>query len=144
MIYLDTSALVKRLVAEPGSGLVRKLVEKESGVATAKIAYAEIYSGLTRKLRENQLARKDYDLACRQFERDWEAYIRVDLQDEILMLSRGLIRSYSLRGFDAVHLGSAIYLERMLGEPITFVAADKRLLHAATKEGLSIVNPDPK
>ena len=140
MIYLDTSALVKRFVAEVGSDRVGRLIVEEASVATAKIAYPEIYSGLTRKRREKDLSRSDYELACRQFEMDWEAYIRVDLSDEILNISRDLIQRYPLRGFDAVHLASAVYLQKALGEPISFVAADKRLLEAAHHESLATVN----
>ena len=140
MIYLDTSALVRRFVAEAGSDRVGRLIVEETSVATAKIAYAEIYSGLTRKWREEALSRSDYELACRQFEMDWEAYIRVDLHDEILSIARDLIQRYPLRGFDALHLASAVYLEKALAEPISFVAADKRLLEAAHQESLSTVD----
>jgi predicted nucleic acid-binding protein len=38
MNYLDTSALIKRFVAEKGSPLVESLVSQEAPVATAKIA----------------------------------------------------------------------------------------------------------
>ena len=41
MIYLDTSALIKRFVNEEGSLLVRSIVQGKEAVATAKIAYAE-------------------------------------------------------------------------------------------------------
>jgi len=140
MIYLDTSALVKRFVAEAGSDRVGRLIVEEASVATAKIAYPEIYSSLTRKWREKDLSKSDYELACRQFELDWEAYIRVDLHDEILSISRDLIQRYPLRGFDAVHLASAVYLEKALGEPVSFVAADKRLLEAAHQESLLTVD----
>jgi hypothetical protein len=37
----------------------------------AKITYAEIFAGLTRKLREGSVSRSEYNLTCRQFERDW-------------------------------------------------------------------------
>ncbi len=47
MIYLDTSALVKRFVAEPGTPAVEQLVAGENHLATAKIAYAEMYCGFT-------------------------------------------------------------------------------------------------
>ena len=140
MIYLDTSALVKRFVAEPASDRVGRLIAEETSVATAKIAYPEIYSGLTRKWREKDLSRSDYELACRQFEMDWEAYVRVELHDDILHTSRDLIQRYPLRGFDAVHLASALYLEKALGEPVSFVAADRRLLEAARRESLATVD----
>ncbi len=140
MNYLDTSALIKRFVAEQGSLLVRRLVIREGPSATAKIAYAEAYSGLTRKHREGHLSTGQYARACQQFENEWQAYVRVDLQDEILRLARDLIRRHPLRGFDAIHLASALSLKKALGEEITFAAADERLLRAAGAEHLHALN----
>lgn len=140
MNYLDTSALIKRFVIEKGSPLIQTLVAREGPVATAKIAYAEVYASLARKQREGHLPRRQYALACRQFENDWLAYIRVDLQDEILFLARDLIQRHSLRGFDAIHLASALSLKTALGEDVTFAAADERLLRAARAERLRPLN----
>jgi uncharacterized protein len=136
MNYLDTSALIKRFVVEKGSPLVQTLVTRREPVATAKIAYAEVYAGLARKRRDGHLSDRQFTLACRQFESDWQAYVRVDLQDDILVLARDLIRRRPLRGFDAIHLASAICLKKALGEEITFAAADQRLLRAAASEHL--------
>ncbi|MGH7927594.1 MAG: type II toxin-antitoxin system VapC family toxin [Candidatus Binatia bacterium] len=140
MIYLDTSALIKRFVKEKGSALVQSLVQRKEAVATAKIAYAEIFEGLTRKLREGSVSKTQYALACRQFERDWHAYLRVGLEDDILLLARDLIQRRPLRGYDAVHLASALRLKIALGEEITFAAADARLLKAAEAEKLRSLN----
>jgi predicted nucleic acid-binding protein len=74
------------------------------------------------------------------FERDWQAYIRVDLQDEILVLARDLIQRHTLRGFDAIHLASALSLKTALSEDVTFAAADERLLRAAKAERLRPLN----
>ena len=62
MNYLDTSALIKRFVAEKGSPLIQTLVTQKGPVATAKIAYAEVYAGLTRKHREGHLSDNVYAL----------------------------------------------------------------------------------
>ena len=142
MTYLDTSALIKRFVAEKGTPLVRNVVAEPESVATAKIAYAEVYAGLTRRKRERSLSEVQYHLACRQFERDWRAYVRVDLLDEVLFLARDLIQRHPLRGFDAIHLASALRLQNSLGEEITFAAADERLLRASEAEGLRPLNPE--
>ena len=140
MNYLDTSALIKRFVAEKGSPLFQAMVTRKGPIVTAKIAYAEVYAGLSRKHREDHLSDGQYALACRQFESDWQAYVRVDLQDEILLLARDLIQRHPPRGFDAIHLASALSLKRALGEEITFAAADERLLRAAEAERLRALN----
>ena len=140
MIYLDTSALIKRFVNEKGSFLVQSIVQRKGAIATAKIAYAEIFAGLTRKLREGNLSKAQYAQVCRQFESDWQAYLRVELEDNVLLLARDLIQRRPLRGFDAVHLASALSLKIALGEVITFAAADGRLLKAAEAEHLEPLN----
>jgi predicted nucleic acid-binding protein len=140
MIYLDTSALIKRFVIEVGSETVNDLVGNAPPVVTAKIAFAEVHAGLKRKHREGPLSGRDYALSIRQFEADWESYIRVDLRDEILRLARDLIRQHPLRGFDAIHLSSALSVKRVLGEDLAFGAADARLLRAAKSEGLTAIN----
>jgi len=136
MNFLDTSALIKLFINEIGSSVVQALVAAEASLATAKVAYVEVHSALARKQREGHLSQVQYAHACRQFERDWQAYIRVDLRDEILLLARDLIQRHPLRGFDAIHLASALSLKSALGEDITFAAADGRLLRASEAEGL--------
>jgi hypothetical protein len=62
------------------------------------------------------------------------------LEDNVLLLARDLIQRRPLRGFDAVHLASALSLKIALGEEITFAAADGRLLKAAEAENLDPLN----
>lgn len=142
MNYLDTSALVKRFVAEKGSERVEEMLRAGEPAATSKIGYAEVYAALARRRREGGLSTKGYARACRSFEEDWKTYVRVDLRDEVLQLARDLIKRRPLRGFDAIHLASALTLGRELGEPMRFVAADARLLGAAEAEKLQVMNPE--
>ena len=85
MTYLDTSALVKRFVSETGSSEVQSLLTGGEPIAAATIAYAELYSGLTRRHREGFLSQLQYRLACQRFERDWMALVKVELGTEILV-----------------------------------------------------------
>ena len=140
MTYLDTSALIKRFVVEKGSMELRRLVDHDEAVATATVAYAEAYAGLARRYRERGLSRRQYASACEQFEREWDGYLRVELHREVLSAARVLIQRHGLRGFDGVHLASAVVLQRGLGESVTFVAADDRLLRAAVAERMPVVD----
>jgi predicted nucleic acid-binding protein len=115
-------------------------VQGANVVATAKIAYAEIFAGLTRKLRKGNVSKPQYSVACRQFESDWLGYVRVELKDEVLTLARDLIQRHPLKGFDAVHLASALRLKIALAEEMRFAAADKNLLKAAQAEKLDAIN----
>jgi predicted nucleic acid-binding protein len=140
MNYMDSSALIKRFVEEKGSERVRRMVEEEGPVATSKIAYAEVHSGLARKKREGNLSSAGYAQICRQFEMDWNSYVRIELNDEVLSLARALIQRYPLRGFDAIHVASALILRANLGEHVAFATADARQLQAAAKENLIPLN----
>lgn len=140
MIYFDTSALIKRYIVEKGSDPVRDLLRKEGSAATATITYAEVHSGLMRRLREGYVPRKSYAIACHEFEQDWPDYLAIELTRELLIATRDLIQRHPLRSFDAIHLASALSLARRLDEGVTVVAADGRLLHAAAVEGLGVVN----
>jgi uncharacterized protein len=140
MNYLDSSALIKRFIEEKGSECVQRLIEREKPAATAKVAYAEIHSGLARKRREGSLLSSRYVLICRQVELDWNSYVRMDLTNDVLSLARKLIQRHPLRGFDAIHLASALILKAGLGERVVFASADVRQLQAATKENLIPLN----
>lgn len=140
MTYLDTSALIKGFVAEEGTPLVRSILSGSEAVATAKIAYAEVYAGLTRRQREGDLSAAEYALACHQFEAEWQGYIRLELLDDLLLVARRVIQRHPLRGFDAIHLASALTLKNGTNQDITFAAADRRLLRAAQLERLRALN----
>lgn len=141
MNYFDTSALVKRFVEEPGSAAVDALVSA-GPVGTATVAFAEVHAGLARKQRDGDLTHAEYDTACRQFEAEWSAYLRIELREDVLKLARDVIRRHPLRGFDAIHLASALTLKRALAEDVTFVASDEGLLQAARAERLADANPE--
>lgn len=146
MIYLDTSALIKRYLEEPGSSLVRSFIADDSALASATLAYVETHATFARRRREGHLPQKEYAALSEHFENDWATWVRIPLQDDILTLARDLIRRHPLRGSDAVHLASALTLARDLtahGEMVTVVAADHRLLQAAAAEHLDTRDVSP-
>jgi predicted nucleic acid-binding protein len=140
VIYLDTSALIKRYVVERGSPIVQKLVSGGDAIATSMVAFAEVYSGLMRKRREGFLTPRAYATARRQFEAEWNAYTLVSVGQELLDLARNLIEKHPLRSFDAIHLASGVRLKTDLEEEVTLAAADDRLLKAGKAEGLKALH----
>ena len=139
MIYLDTSALIKRYVWEPGSEKVRHVFRENGVIGTSKIAYPEVYVAFTRRMREGHLVPIRYKQVCHLFEREWPAYLLVEVLDDVLHLSRDLIKKHPLRGFDAIHLASAKSLAQQLRTPLTFGCADQRLLESAKAEGFELL-----
>ena len=82
-LYLDTSSLVKLYIAEPGSELVRELVDHAVVVATSAIAYPETRAALARRRREGVLTSAVFAMAKRMFERDWPKCLAVDASASI-------------------------------------------------------------
>jgi hypothetical protein len=48
---------------------------------------------------------------------------------------------HALRGFDAIHLSAALWLQEQLGESVEFWVSDERLMTAAGKERLPVIDP---
>jgi hypothetical protein len=119
---------------------VARLTRTDAPVGTATIAYAEMYSGLTRRHRDGDLSAIDYTNACEQFERDWTGYLRIRLDNDVLAATRLVIQRHALRGFDGIHLASALTLQNRWDETVVVVAADQRLLRAAVSEGLATLD----
>ncbi len=142
LVYLDTSALVKRYYRELGTKIVQELIINSSIIVVSKIAYAEIISALMRKRREGMLSMDDYQRVLAGFKNDWSNfYVVIELTDDIINRTEGLIENYPLRGFDAIHLASALVFQDELNMDLTFICSDNRLLEAARRENLQIVNP---
>ncbi len=114
--YLDTSALVKLYVFEEGTDLVRRQVNEASIIATAKVAYPETRAALARGKREEILTLSAYKEAVMNFIADWPSYFVLELTDSVMYKAGELAENYKLRGFDSIHLASALTLAGVLAE----------------------------
>ena len=135
-VYLDTSALVKLYVSEPGTPEVRTLVAGASLVVTSSVAYAEARAAFARRHREGWMDAGDLRRTVRALDDDWERYVVLEASGRLAHQAGDLAESHALRGFDAIHLATAIEFGRLVGEQPTFSTHDKRLSLAAHAEGL--------
>ena len=142
--FVDTSALVKRYVNEPGSSWVRSWIERpaENITVASELAVVEVYSALARRRRDGTLTPTSVLALQNDFLQHVEdEYIVITLESSILFRARQLVDQYPLRTLDAIHLSTAIHSISMLNEPMIFVTADARLLSAATAERFQVDNP---
>ena len=139
ILYLDTSALVKLYVREAGSTALRTHAAKADVLATSVVAYAEARAAFARLKQSGLSSESRHQQRVRQLELDWEALLRVELGPDLLRSAGDLAELYSLRGFDSIHLASALWLKARVSEPVDFAVFDQRLGAAASKAGLTIV-----
>jgi len=138
MLYLDTSAMVKLYVEESMSSKVVAAVEEAEAVATSLIAYAEARAAFARARREARLSAQAYRHVVQEFIEDWNRFVVIEVTDRVVKHAGDLAAQRALRGFDALHLASAMDLRDHLSMPVTFLAFDRVLTLAAKREALQI------
>jgi uncharacterized protein len=138
--YFDSSALVKRLFAEPGADLADEIWESADTVVSSQLIYPEVRAAAAAAHRAGKAGARDLpkvvhaiDEMCGMLE-----IIRVDRR---LAIEAGdLAGEHALRGYDAVHLASALNVPA----PRVLVATwDKQLAVAATRSGVGVLPFQP-
>lgn len=138
ILYCDTSALIKRYVEEEGTDAVDSLWAASLGIATSVVAFAETAAAFSRKLREGVLTEKEYAGALKIFKTDFGSFILVSITQSLNAEIERLVRGYPLRGFDTIHLSSALTIKKSGSIPVQFACFDRPLNEAALKEGLAL------
>ena len=135
-LYLDTSALVKLFVAEPGSAEVKRRCRQASVVVTSRVAYPEARAAFARRCRDGSLSPHESRRAASDLDRDFARFVVAELTGSVVHLAGELAERHALRGFDAIHLASAVEFGQMVGTPPRFLCFDDRLASAAAAERL--------
>jgi len=137
IVYLDASALVKRYVAEAGSAEVESLIAGAQAIGTAVVSRAEVAAALAKAARVGLIKRDAAMKALEAFNADWEHLIRLQLGEPLAARAATLAWEHGLRGYDAVHLATALGWRETLGEAVTVATYDRELWRGAQASGLS-------
>lgn len=86
------------------------------------------------------LVPRDYRNILQNFDNDWESYFVVDISEALVKIAGQLAEKHALRGYDAIHLASAVTLRREGDQPVAFSCFYGRLSRAARREGLKIIS----
>jgi predicted nucleic acid-binding protein len=136
MLYLDTSALVKKYVEESRSVEVRECISQHAMVATATIARVETAATFARSVRRGSLTEVSARAGHQQFVREWKTYMRIRVTESLIARADEIAWAFRLRGYDAVHLAAALEWHNRMGESITLATFDQDLWRAAAEAGL--------
>lgn len=136
ILYLDASALVKRYIAEIGAPEVAELLAHARFVGTGLISRAEVAAALAKAVRVGILDQTGGLMALNAFRAEWPQLLRVQITEEVISRADTLAWEYGLRGYDAVHLASALLWQTTLHEAVTLATFDRQLWHATRQVGL--------
>jgi uncharacterized protein len=136
--YLDSSALVKLYTRESGSEETLALVSRAEVLGTGLIARAEVAAALSKAVRLKAVTGEEGGAALKAFRRQWPDLFHMDVNETVVVQADSLAWTYGLRGYDAVHLASALLWQSGLSQPVTLATFDRQLWDAAQLIGLEV------
>jgi predicted nucleic acid-binding protein len=107
-------------------------------VASSRVAHPEAWAALARRQREGAITLGALARTVSALDRDLGRFVVIELSAKVARRAGELAERRALRGFDAIHLASALELEELTGAAPSFCCFDDRLREAASTEGLSI------
>jgi predicted nucleic acid-binding protein len=135
IVYFDTSAFLKLVIAEPGSVMAIRAWTDADQVATCRLLYPEARAGLAQARRMGRLPARSVGASRRTLEALWADVEVVEITLQVAQAAGDAAEQHGLRGYDAVHLASALH-----ASADALVCADTDLLRAAHACGLAVVD----
>lgn len=133
--YLDTSAVAKLLLDEPGSDLADRVWDSSGQRVSSLLVLVETGSVIARIGRSMRLPPH----SRRRLAEAWDERRRhigtLEVSPDVVDLAVDLTHRHPLSGADAVHLASALVLDI---DDVVLVTWDARLHAAALAEGLAV------
>ena len=130
MLFLDTSALVKRYLDEDGREHVLALMAEHDIWVASRLARAEADIVLCREMHEAGTS----EALRAELAKDWNEFAVVAIDDACMTRAAEIGCLTGLRTLDAIHLAAADLFAR----DATFVTFDRRLGNAALELGFAL------
>lgn len=127
-LFLDSSALLKVYLDEPGSGFAGRVVSDAASLVASRVAQAEVVARLLREPAGSQHVER--------FDRLWAVTQVVEVDQPLCLHAAQLAARRGLRTLDALHLASAI---AVADDDLVTATWDRRLWDAAREEGLTVL-----
>ena len=142
ILYLDSSAIVKRYVAEHASGDVVSLMAASEANATSLVSRAEVAAALARAVRLGVVDGAGGRHAQQRFAREWTDFVRVPVTEALVARAGTLAWDQALRGYDAIQLAAALAWQEAIGLDVTVATFDRKMWETAPLAGLQTWPPD--
>jgi predicted nucleic acid-binding protein len=129
-LYVDSSAVLKRYVAERDSDVAQTHLDSDPVLVTSRLTEIEVRRTLARDFDGATLAGLQ-----RQFQADLDAFALVGLDAVTCNEAARIAEQTGCRSLDAIHIAAA----RRSGEHTTMLTFDIRQAQAARSVGLQVV-----
>jgi len=123
------------VLEEEGSDLAKRLWNSPYLGAASVLVYPEARAALAAARRSGRLAERAYARALQDFEEKYEDLTTVGVDAQLVQSAGDQAESFGLRGYDAVHLATALALGE---EEVVVVTWDGDLSGAAESAGLAV------
>jgi uncharacterized protein len=134
--YVDTSALVKLLLAdEGGSRLVRGILDASDRAVTSRVSYPEARAALAAAWRAGRVVEPEHTRFRRDLDRLFRSLTIVEFGAGVARAAGDVAERFRLRAYDAVHLASALLVSSADTVVVTW---DRALAIAAEEAGLGV------
>lgn len=134
-VYFETSALVKLFLQEEGAEEARDLWDDADLITVGLIAYPEARSAFAAACRVGRISVAELKWAKQTLNRSWTQTQIVDFDEPIARAAGDVAELYGLRGYDAVHLATAISLQ---DESLLVATWDAELASACVQADLPV------
>lgn len=136
--HIDTSALIKRYLSEAGSEALSQFLQDVPLLTTSSLTELEIWAAFERAKRIRRIDSPTYRKITAELTKEISegSIVLVPIDQSIHSLAIKAIRQRRLRAPDAIQLATALSLQGVSGNEVTFLCADHALLDAARLEGL--------
>lgn len=133
--YFDTSALIPLVVGEPASSTCSRLWNEATRVVSTRLIYPEARAALAQAQRMNRLTVMELEQAVDELDAIALEISYIEVSAELVASAGDLAQTHGLRGYDAVHLASAVLVN---DEELALVTGDHELAAAAQSIGMSV------
>lgn len=132
--YLDTSALVPLLIAEPTSEASRRFWDDADVVVSSRLLYVEAAAALAQAHRLRRLTDNTHAQSRRRLDRICAELDIIEVDEQLVIRAAELAHRLALRGYDAVHCASA---EQLDDDDVVAASGDRALLTAWRQLGIA-------
>lgn len=134
--YLDTSVVVKLVLGEQGSDAAGRIWLDADDRVASQLIIVEARAALASAARRGRVSPEGLRAAQGELERLLDGVDLVEVDLPLVELAAEVAEHHGLRGYDAVHLASAI----LVGSEV-LASSDADLCRAGGEAGLHVANP---